>query len=120
MSLIEQAAKRLEELRRAGADLTETPASSATGEANPSDAPPPTPEAVVRALESRAAQSSPQLLLTPASVPFPSVRAPRRIDIDLADLGARGYLTPDAAKSQTADEFRVIKRPIIRNALGLL
>ncbi len=33
-------------------------------------------------------------------------------------LAARGFLTPDAAKSQTADEFRVIKRPIIRNALS--
>jgi protein-tyrosine kinase len=45
---------------------------------------------------------------------------PRHIEIDLRSLAARGYLTPDAAQSQTADEFRVIKRPIIRNALGLI
>jgi receptor protein-tyrosine kinase len=30
----------------------------------------------------------------------------------------RGFVTPEAATSQTADEFRVIKRPIIRNAIG--
>jgi receptor protein-tyrosine kinase len=39
-----------------------------------------------------------------------------RIEIDLALLKSRGFVTPDAPKSQIADEFRVIKRPIIRNA----
>jgi exopolysaccharide/PEP-CTERM locus tyrosine autokinase len=29
-----------------------------------------------------------------------------------------GFVTPDAPMSQIADEFRVIKRPIIRNAVG--
>jgi receptor protein-tyrosine kinase len=29
-----------------------------------------------------------------------------------------GFITPDSAKSQLADEFRVIKRPILRNAFG--
>ena len=123
MSLIEQAAKRLEELRRAGADLTEDPVSGAPGEAIPSGAAP-TPEAIVRALETRAAQASPQH----EGLPLPLTRAPsgaplpqrQHIDIDLKALAARGYLTPDAAKSQTADEFRVIKRPIIRNAVGLM
>jgi len=36
--------------------------------------------------------------------------------IDLERLKARGFVTPDAPKSQIADEFRVIKRPIIHNA----
>ena len=125
MSLIEQAAKRLEELRRAGADLSEAPVAGAIGEVTPSGAAP-TPEAVVRALEARAAQAPPphqglQVPPAPAGAPLPLPQAPRRhVDIDLADLASRGYLTPDAAKSQTADEFRVIKRPIIRNALGLM
>ncbi len=39
-----------------------------------------------------------------------------RIEIDLERLKARGFVTPDAPKSQIADEFRVIKRPIIHNA----
>jgi protein-tyrosine kinase len=126
MSLIEQAAKRLEELRRAGADLTEAPVAGPTGEVDPSSVAP-TPEAVVRALEARAAQALPRReglqrppTPTPTGPPLPPLHAPPpHIEINLADLAARGYLTPDAAKSQTADEFRVIKRPILRNALGL-
>jgi receptor protein-tyrosine kinase len=42
----------------------------------------------------------------------------RRIELDLAALKRRGFVTPDSLKSQIADEFRVLKRPIIRNALG--
>src|SRR4029453_19241844 len=41
-----------------------------------------------------------------------------RVEIDLDGLKRRGFITPDAPRSQIADEFRVIKRPIIRNALG--
>jgi receptor protein-tyrosine kinase len=42
----------------------------------------------------------------------------QRIDLDLARLRDLGFITPDAPMNQIADEFRVIKRPIIRNALG--
>jgi exopolysaccharide/PEP-CTERM locus tyrosine autokinase len=136
MSLIEKAAKRLEELRRSGAQL-------------PHDAPhgdpaaAPTPEAVVRALESRreasvesavppaAAAAAPAVLRgMPAmagemSSPPDTVRptrtgttTTRAVAIDLESLKARGYVTPDAPTSRIADEFRVIKRPIIRNAQG--
>jgi protein-tyrosine kinase len=41
-----------------------------------------------------------------------------RIEIDLEGLKRRGFLTPDAQKSQLAEEFRIIKRPILRNARG--
>ncbi len=50
MSLIEQAAKRLEELRRADADVSVTPGSGSDERAADSMATP-TPEAVVLALE---------------------------------------------------------------------
>ncbi|HSV20301.1 MAG TPA: XrtA-associated tyrosine autokinase [Casimicrobiaceae bacterium] len=115
MSLIEQAARRLEELRRAGADIPEGAA--------PADTPlrdgPSAPEAFMRAIE-----SDPGILRTaPLVAPRPG-RAPARtvpqqhIDIDLKRLHALGFVTPDAPMNQIADEFRVIKRPIIRNALG--
>lgn len=113
MSLIEQAAKRLEELRRAGATLDEDP-TSAVMESDLSDQTP-TPEAVMRALEAQTrnttSQVSPTVLRTP--------RAPahhRHVEIDLGRLSARGYLTPHGHNSQIGDEFRVIKRPLIRNA----
>jgi len=123
MSLIEQAAKRLEMLRRAGADLAEgsaaKPESAAGGET-------PTPEAVVRALEARLSppstlsEAEPQRRET-RSEPIESPGSPGtprpHAEIDLARLAKLGFLTPNSPKSQLADEFRVVKRPIIRNAL---
>ena len=41
-----------------------------------------------------------------------------RVEIDLARLKALGFVTPDVPQSQIADEFRVLKRPILRNAQG--
>ncbi len=40
----------------------------------------------------------------------------RFVDIDIERLKQLGFVTPDTPKSQIADEFRVIKRPIIWNA----
>ena len=40
----------------------------------------------------------------------------RRIDLDLSHLHAASIMTPDAPRSRLADEFRVIKRPLIENA----
>jgi exopolysaccharide/PEP-CTERM locus tyrosine autokinase len=129
MTLIEQAAKRLEELRRAGAATADD--ASVTHPADNRDAQQerlPTPEAVVRGLEARApaakpAPHAPVVTMPPADVavprrePAPSGQV-RRVDIDLESLKRRGFVTPDAPKSQIAEEFRVVKRPIIRNAHG--
>lgn len=141
MSLIEQAAKRLEELRRSGA--AEDSAPMQAPETHPADDVTPTPEAVVRALEARREaqvelapalqRATPAAPLTAAPVASPASSrrappapdlaptrhaAPRTVVVDIDRLKARGYVTPDAPTSQIADEFRVIKRPIIRNALG--
>lgn len=124
MSLIEQAAKRLEELRRAGAELPGDPPSrgeSGRGETSP------TPEAFVRVMNARAAESA-QASAGQAHAaessrqfgesPTRDTRAPTRsVEIDFSRLGARGFITPDLPRSQVADEFRVIKRPVLRNAL---
>ena len=42
----------------------------------------------------------------------------RRIDLDLEILSAAGIIRPDSPRSQIADEYRVIKRPLIDNAMG--
>lgn len=135
MSLIEQAAKRLEELRRAGAATTDGASGPAVG--GPNAEPLPTPEAVVRALGTRptasAAPTAAARTVAAPTVAAPAVarpgasstRPPReatavsdqhgRIEIDLEGLKQRGFLTPDGQKSQIAEEFRIIKRPILRN-----
>jgi exopolysaccharide/PEP-CTERM locus tyrosine autokinase len=127
MSLIEQAAKRLDELRRAGADLSH-PQPPASGNSIDSSDVAPTPEAFVRAMDARAAHpvlipsvrhervESP-LAATSARSPI-AHPSPRRAEIDLKQLAVRGYLTPDSPKSPLADEFRVVKRPIIHNAFS--
>lgn len=59
--------------------------------------------------------------LKPASVsPEPAAAGGglSRLEISLDRLKHQGMVTPDAPRSQIADEFRVIKRPIVRNALG--
>ena len=128
MSLIEQAAKRLEELRRSGATLPDVPAPPTPPDvgAAPRQERVPTPEALVRELNMREAD--------PAAVagkhsrageeavnprdrrgePEPEPRAP--VQIDLGHLKDLGFVTPDAPQSQIADEFRVLKRPILHNA----
>ena len=88
-SLIEQAARRMAQLREAGADMPE--------------APPQTRSAL------QEAKSLPE--------PRPVVLS-RRVDIDLDALAAAGIVSPNAPRSQIADQFRVIKRPLIANAQG--
>ena len=89
-SLIEQAAQRLEQLRQAGADMP---------------APPPAAAAV------DAVKRRPAIEAQPAPLS-------RRVEIDLDALSAAGIVSPNAPRSQIADQFRVIKRPLISNAMG--
>lgn len=117
MSLIEQAAKRLEELRRAGTTLHEDTGSSVV-ESDRGDQTP-IPEAVVRALEAQTRNTLGEV----QSPVLRTRRAPvhhRHVDIDLEKLSARGYVNPHGQHSQIADEFRVIKRPLIHNAFTKL
>ena len=126
-NLIEQAARRLEELKRAGVDTgAEAPPAAAPRAPDPEPARP-TPEAMVVALEGRAAAHAGAAPLTEHDR---AARMPgggqarheestsRHIDLNFSRLKTGGFITPDAATSQIAEEFRVIKRPIIRNALG--
>lgn len=94
-SLIEQAAKRLEELRRSRP--VEANGKSAFAESG-SFAPVATP-GVVRSQPTRAAQERSE-----------------SVDIDLTYLAAAGFITPNAPRTRIADEFRILKRPLIANA----
>ena len=94
-SLIEQAAHRLEQLRRAGAMVADPrPAQRLPGGGH---------AAAVPASE--------------AVAPLPVVES-RKVELDFAALATAGILVPNAARSMLGDQFRVIKRPLIRNAVG--
>ncbi|MDO8450850.1 MAG: XrtA-associated tyrosine autokinase [Rhodoferax sp.] len=88
-SLIEQAAQRLEQLRQAGADMPPIPPVGPAGGV----AGKPVSEAQPAALS-------------------------RRVEINLDALAAAGIVSPNAPRSQIADQYRVIKRPLIANAMG--
>ena len=94
MSLIEQAANRLEQLRKAGVDI---------------------PEDVVAAAKAAPAVAAPVKAGSPAAV---AESPAKRVVIDFDAIGAAGFITPHAPRSQIADEYRVIKRPLIDNAMG--
>jgi len=128
MDLIEQAAKRLEQLRRAGVESPEKPPTANAGGASAMERERlPTPEAAMRSV-SQHATTAPVTPSNASRVPAPAraleaaspPHAPssRRMELDLADLAKRGFVTPDAPKSQIADEYRIVKRPIIANARG--
>ena len=92
-SLIEQAANRLEQLRKAGADVP----------------------VFVPAPPTDLDEASEAVLYTPSEL---SGQTSRQIDIDMDALVASGIVSPNAPRSQIADQFRVIKRPLIKNAMG--
>ena len=98
MSLIEQAAKRLEELRRAGAELPEKP--GASGNATP------TPEALVRVLDARGALES---IVSPAGRPAPRDERDARQGPSRSGLTATFVLDLDRIK-KWPDSSRPMRR----------
>ena len=87
-SLIEQATQRLEQLRQAGVEMPAAPPVQTIGAAQ------------------KPVDDGQSALLS------------RRVELDLEALAAAGIVSPHAPRSQIADQFRVIKRPLIRNAMG--
>ena len=104
-SLIEQATQRLEQLRKAGAVIPQKsnpPATQQFGKPRyPFHEETPFADDLLNAV-------------TPVVAPIVS----RRVEIDLDALSAAGIVSPNSPRSQVADQFRVIKRPLIRNAMG--
>lgn len=129
MSLIEKAAKRLAELQRSGVQLSSDESALASAEKSPQAAAErvPLPEAAVRKRgasdlwskpadpEARAPAGTAAQIAVPGNEPE---HALRRIDLDLVRLEQQGFLHPEKPESALAQEFRAIKRPIIRNATG--
>jgi receptor protein-tyrosine kinase len=117
VSTIEQAAKRLEQLRRAGVDVPDVPRSSpAAPEAAVPDS---VPLRAVRELDAQGVPVKPPSGPDIAASGGKRRTTPRtRVEIDLARLSAAGYITPNSPRSRIAEEFRVIKRPLLTNARG--
>jgi protein-tyrosine kinase len=120
VSTIEQAAKRLEALRRAGIDVPAPDSRvsrSTTGTDNDRTVVTERPLRGVDPREATGDAAEPSLPKGSIESHSPARHA-KEVKIDLARLAAAGLVTPEAPRSQLADEFRVIKRPLLDNAHG--
>lgn len=116
MSIIEKAVERLDQLKRAGVDV---PAVTPVEPAEAATAP-------VAPVVTRAPEVPGEVVAEPPSAPAAPVRpavasAPvtgKQIEIDLARLEVAGMVTPRNPRSVIAEEYRVIKRPLLRNISG--
>jgi receptor protein-tyrosine kinase len=119
MSVIEQATKRLEELKRAGvtvpgstggelqARLAHIPERAAEAAARAGTPLHGGPSAVVHRLEHAEPRAE-------AAAPTPARRS-GSVKIDLDQLELLGYIVPSKARSEIAEQFRQIKRPLLKN-----
>lgn len=102
-SLIEKAAQRLEQLRQAGVEMA--PAQQAADEPTLAAAAAPLP-----------ASPAPAVV---AQISSPEVdRTSKFVHLDVESLALAGFVTPNAPRAAIADQFRVIKRPLLANATG--
>ncbi len=107
MSIIEKAASKL-------GVVTEAPQSPSA----------PTESMIESALNKQRNTSSEPLIVAPVEAVATTRHTPERLgnsqlqSINLARLHRMGVVSPDAEKSQIAEEFRIIKRPLIANAFG--
>lgn len=116
MSIIEQAAKRLEELNRAGIDVPW----AATGRAdnalrkdNLGVLPLPQPGPALTA------EAAPRTAVPANDTPVrDAAEEPPRVDVvlDIERLERTGQLVPMQTRTLLAEEFRAIKRPLLKNA----
>jgi protein-tyrosine kinase len=117
-SLIEQAAQRLEQLRQAGVEVPEVDPPEVR--ARMAAAAPAQPGFLAGPAQAAPAQTPPQWSAPGSNADGAVANAPvsRHVDIDLPALAAAGFITPSSPRSIQADQFRVIKRPLIANAIG--
>ncbi len=111
MNTIEQAAKRLEELRRAGveipSDIAGPSSAQPTSELKPRTAAPETAAAIPAAASAELDDDAPA-----------DLRRSRQVDLDLQLMASCGLLVPGSPRSQLEEEFRIIKRPLLENVRG--
>lgn len=104
LTIIEQATRRLEELRRAGVAVPWAPAGFADGST-------PVPAEPAEAGLGHAVALAPQVAQAPVVQPRPA-----RVTLDMQRLAQAGFAVPDGPRLAAVDEFRVIKRPLLKNA----
>ncbi len=104
-SLIEQAAQRLAQIRAAGIELPGDVVAQPPSPSVPLATAPAAPAAPIQ---------SPTIALAVDEAPVRS----RPVELDLEALATMGIVKPNLPRNQIAEQYRVIKRPLIANATG--
>ena len=102
MSLIEKAVERLDQLKQAAGEAPEDRLAAA--------------HPVTAAATPTPAEEGQSSEVPRAEVLGRNPMRSREVRIDLMRLASMGMVTPDQPRSAIAEEFRVIKRPLLRNA----
>lgn len=113
MSTIERAAKRLEELRRAGVDI-----SAITPEEKPAPPAENLGDVVAIRIPQLAAQESANAAPAATEASAALDRRSREVELDLRKMSRANLLVPGDPRSQLEEEFRIIKRPLLENVRG--
>lgn len=113
MSTIERAAKRLEELRRAGVDI-----SAVTPEEKPAPLPEDIGDVVTIRIPQAAGEGRAQVMPQAAETSAAHDRRSREVELDLRRMSRSNLLVPGEPRSQLEEEFRIIKRPLLENVRG--
>ncbi|MEW8220433.1 MAG: XrtA-associated tyrosine autokinase [Candidatus Thiodiazotropha taylori] len=119
MSSIEKAIERLEKSKAEKKSVDRSavevePEKTATPEAAPSEtvaASQPVEEKVSAAVEEKASPAVEETVNE-------SIEEAKRINLDYEALSSNGFIVPHSGNKQLSEEYRIIKRPLIRNALG--
>ena len=109
MNTIEQAARRLAQLRSAGVDAS-ADAVAAPREING--------ELVAPRSGAEHEFNAPILKSSDEAARPDQAFASPQVEINLDRLSAMGYISPHAPSSRRAEEFRMVKRPLLNNARG--
>ena len=120
MGTIEEAAKRLEQLRRAGVVSPAVEAQAAPAMAAPQAELPQPDEHASGDIIIRLPTLEPEPEHTPAPDEWADAgqngeRRSRAVNVDLLGMQRRSLLVPGAPRSQLEEEFRLIKRPLLEN-----
>ena len=113
MNTIEQAAHRLAQLRSAGVSATAEAAIAPVATAREIHGEPIT----LRANAEREF-AAPMFESDSETGQHDQAVASPQVNIDLERLSAMGYVSPHAPSSRRAEEFRMVKRPLLNNARG--
>ena len=104
-SLIEQAARRLEQLKRAGVSISNEANDLLDSHRDSNKS-------------KQAAENSAKDNIKDTEKKTALKTVSKRVDLNLDMLVSAGFVSPNSPRSQISDQYRVIKRPLITNAMG--